>query len=98
MELSGSVEKFPLEPIIEPKPGPTLDIDVAAPEIEVIKSKPVKDKSAVIKKKINIYKYMKDIIEAKNLSFTLLFSYLITKMPLGYIIFFSCVITNSYKI
>ena len=51
-----------------------------------------------MKKKINIYKYMKDIIEAKNLSFTLLFSYLITKMPLGYIIFFSCVITNSYKI
>ena len=62
MELSGSVEKFPLEPIIEPKPGPTLDIDVAAPEIEVIKSKPVKDTSAVINKKINIYKYMKDLI------------------------------------
>ena len=87
--MFGIEEKSPLGPIVEPKPGPTLDIDVAAPEIEVIKSKPVKDKSAAIKKKINIYKYMKDIIEAKNLSLTLLFSYLITKMPLGYIIFFT---------
>tara|TARA_B100001769_G_scaffold228061_1_gene189743 strand:+ start:273 stop:458 length:186 start_codon:yes stop_codon:yes gene_type:complete len=45
-------EKFPLGPIISPKPGPTFEIDVAAPEIEVIKSKPVKDSIAVKKKKI----------------------------------------------
>jgi hypothetical protein len=43
---------LPLGPIIEPNPGPTFEIDVAAPEIEVIKSKPLKDKSAVIKKNI----------------------------------------------
>ena len=47
LEISGKVEKFPLGPIIDPKPGPTFEIEVAAPEIEVIKSKPVKDKRAV---------------------------------------------------
>ena len=39
-------------PIIDPNPGPTFEIDVAAPDIEVIKSRPVRDKRAVIKKKI----------------------------------------------
>ena len=76
-EISGIFEKFPFEPISEPKPGPTFDIDVAAPEIEVIKSRPVIDNSAVKIKKIIIYKKIKEIIEAKNLSFTVLFSYLI---------------------
>jgi hypothetical protein len=46
------LEKFPLGPIVEPNPGPTLEIDVAAPEIEVTKSKPLKDKNAVIIKNI----------------------------------------------
>jgi len=55
-EISGSDEKFPLGPITEPKPGPTLDIDVAAPEIEVIKSSPVNESNAVIIKKM--IKYM----------------------------------------
>tara|TARA_B100000530_G_scaffold234361_1_gene152062 strand:+ start:507 stop:773 length:267 start_codon:yes stop_codon:yes gene_type:complete len=82
-EISGIFEKFPFEPISEPKPGPTFDIDVAAPEIEVIKSRPVIDNSAVKIKKIIIYKKIKEIIEAKNLSFTVLFSYLITNIPLG---------------
>ena len=41
--MFGIVEKSPLGPIVEPKPGPTLDIDVAAPEIEVTKSSPVED-------------------------------------------------------
>ena len=41
---------MPFGPIIEPNPGPTFDIDVAAPEIEVIKSKPLKDRKAVIRK------------------------------------------------
>ena len=30
---------------MSPRPGPTFDKDVAAPDIDVIKSKPVKDKS-----------------------------------------------------
>ena len=52
LEISGKLEKLPLEPIVEPNPGPTFEIDVAAPEIEVIKSKPLKDRNAVIKKNI----------------------------------------------
>ena len=54
-ELSGRVEKFPLGPIIDPRPGPTLDIEVAAPDMEVIKSNPVKDNKAVKIKKITRY-------------------------------------------
>ena len=67
LEISGREEKFPLGPIIEPNPGPTFDIDVAAPEIEVIKSKPVNESNAVIKKKITKYIYINEIIEAINL-------------------------------
>ena len=37
--------KFSVGPIVSPRPGPTFDKDVAAPDIDVIKSKPVKDKS-----------------------------------------------------
>tara|TARA_B100000029_G_scaffold192288_1_gene190334 strand:+ start:744 stop:908 length:165 start_codon:yes stop_codon:yes gene_type:complete len=54
--MSGNKEKFPLGPIIFPKPGPTFEIDVAAPEIEVIKSRPLSDKSAVMIKNIAIYR------------------------------------------
>ena len=46
LEKSGNEEKLPLGPIIDPKPGPTFDIDVAAPEIAVIKSSPFKDNNA----------------------------------------------------
>tara|TARA_B100001121_G_C18405521_1_gene487557 strand:+ start:382 stop:546 length:165 start_codon:yes stop_codon:yes gene_type:complete len=53
--MSGNEEKLPLGPIIDPRPGPTLDIDVAAPEIDVIKSRPVSDSKAVIIKKITKY-------------------------------------------
>ena len=56
METSGSGEKFPLGPIIDPNPGPTFEIEVAAPYIEVIKSKPDNDKSAVIIKKTTKYR------------------------------------------
>ena len=56
MEKSGNEEKFPLGPIIEPKPGPTFEIEVAAPEIAVIKSSPFKDNNADNRK--NIIKYM----------------------------------------
>ena len=41
-----------LGPIIEPSPGPTFEIEVAAPEIEVIKSSPVRESNAAIKKNI----------------------------------------------
>ena len=56
LDISGKDEKSPLGPITEPKPGPTLDMDVAAPEIEVIKSSPVSESNAVSKK--NIIKYI----------------------------------------
>ena len=81
--MSGKVEKFPFGPIIDPKPGPTLEIEVAAPEIEVIKSKPVKDKSAVRLKKIIKYIYIKEIIDAINLLSTGFRSYFKTKTPFG---------------
>ena len=51
-EILGKAEKLPFGPISEPNPGPTFEIDVAAPEIAVTKSRPLKDKSAVIKKNI----------------------------------------------
>ena len=55
-EISGNDEKLPLGPMIEPRPGPTFEIDVAAPDIEVIKSRPVNDSKAVMIKKITKYK------------------------------------------
>ncbi len=56
LEKSGKEEKFPLGPIVDPKPGPTFEIEVAAPEIAVIKSSPLKDNNAANKK--NIIKYI----------------------------------------
>ena len=53
LEMSGKVEKLPFGPMVEPRPGPTFDIEVAAPEIEVIKSNPDKDNNAERLKKIN---------------------------------------------
>ena len=46
-DTSGKDEKLPLGPISGPSPGPTLEIEVAAPEIAVIKSRPVKDLSLI---------------------------------------------------
>ncbi len=54
LEKSGRREKLPFGPIIVPRPGPTLEIDVAAPEIEVMKSKPLRDNNVVIAKNIII--------------------------------------------
>ena len=65
--MSGKVEKFPFGPIIEPKPGPTLEMEVAAPEMDVTKSKPVKDNKAVNTKNITRYMQIKEIIEPINL-------------------------------
>ena len=59
---------MPFGPIIPPKPGPTFDIDVAAPETAVTKSNPLIDNSVVIIKKIIIYRNTKDIIEEINFS------------------------------
>ena len=56
LDKSGKLEKLPLDPITEPNPGPTFDIEVAAPEIEVIKSSPVNESNAVIIKKMMKYK------------------------------------------
>ena len=82
-EISGKLEKFPLGPIVDPNPGPTFEMDVAAPDIEVIKSKPERDNSAVITKKITKYKYIKEIIDAINLSSTGFWSYFKTNIPFG---------------
>ena len=79
LETSGKDEKFPLGPIIDPKPGPTFDIEVAAPEIDVTKSRPDKDSNAVIIKKIIKYMKMNEIIEAINLSSTGFWSYFNTQ-------------------
>ena len=43
-DMLDNEEKLPSGPIISPSPGPTFDIAVAAPETEVTKSKPFKDK------------------------------------------------------
>ena len=68
--MFGIEEKSPLGPITEPSPGPTFEIDVAAPEIEVIKSKPVNVSKAVKMKKITKKKNIKEIIDDINFSFT----------------------------
>ena len=67
LEKSGKEEKFPLGPIVDPKPGPTLEIEVAAPEIAVIKSSPLKDNNAANKKNIIKYIYINEIIDEINL-------------------------------
>ena len=50
--MSGNEEKSPFGPIIGPKPGPTFEMDVAAPERAVMKSRPVKDNKAAKTKKL----------------------------------------------
>ena len=55
----------------------------AAADIDVVKSKPLVDKRAVITKKITIYKNINEMIDAKNFSSILLFSYFILNIPLG---------------
>ena len=82
-EISGNLEKLPFGPMISPSPGPTFDIEVAAADIEVIKSSPVKDNKAVIIKKITMYKYINEITEDMNFSSILLLSYLIINIPRG---------------
>ena len=53
LEISGIDLKFPFGPIISPRPGPTLDIEVAAPEIEDMKSRPVIESNIAVRININ---------------------------------------------
>ena len=55
LEISGIDLKFPFGPIISPSPGPTFDIDVAAPEIEDKKSRPVMESNIAIKTNLKIF-------------------------------------------
>ena len=82
-EGSDSDEKFPFGPIISPRPGPTFEIEVAAPEIEVTKSKPVNDNIEVRIKNITMYKKINEITDDINLSSILFFPYFIMNIPLG---------------
>ena len=53
---------------MSPNPGPTLDIALAAPEIDVRKSRPEIDKSIAIIKKINKNEKINTITELIKLS------------------------------
>ena len=57
--ISGRPPKFPVGPIVAPRPGPTLLIAVAAPDIAVIKSSPIADSPAARVAKQTIYKKKK---------------------------------------
>jgi hypothetical protein len=80
---SGKYLKLPLGPIISPRPGPTLEREVAAAEMAVVKSRLLKDKRAVRRKKIKIYKKIKVNIDVKKVSPTISPRYFIGKTPLG---------------
>ena len=66
-----------------PRPGPTFDIEVAAADIDVIKSNPFNDNKAVIIKKITIYRNIKDITDDINLSSMFCLSYFKLNIPRG---------------
>ena len=68
LDKSGKLERLPLDPITEPNPGPTFDIEVAAPEIEVIKSKPLIESNIAIIRNINKNVKIKIITELIKLS------------------------------
>ena len=55
---------------MSPKPGPTFDIELAAPEIEVTKSNPLIERSIAIIKNINKkekIKMMTDLIKSSEI-------------------------------
>ena len=62
--------------MVSPSPGPTLDIAVAAADIDVVRFRPLTDKSAVKIKKITIFdlekksQYTFDVSRAFHGSFT----------------------------
>jgi hypothetical protein len=72
-----------LGPIISPSPGPTLEREVAAAEIAVVKSRLLNDSRAVRRKKIKIYKKTKVNTEVKKVSPITSPRYLMGNTPLG---------------
>ncbi len=80
-ELTDNSEKLPLGPMSSPKPGPTLEMDVAAAEIEVIKLRPETDNKAVTIKNMTMYKNINDITDDINLSSIFCFSYFKLNTP-----------------
>ena len=63
--------KFPLGPIMSPNPGPTLEIDVAAPDIADKKSSPVIDSK--VDKRINKKRYEKIKIITELIKLSVIF-------------------------
>ena len=84
--------------MFSPKPGPTFDIEDAAPEIADTKSIPVSVSKIIIIKKIKKYKYMNVITEDINDGLILFLLYRIGNMPLGYKIFLIWVLKKDSKI
>ena len=58
----------PVGPITSPNPGPTLPIAEAAPEIDVIKSRPKLPNRQEIMAKAKIYKKKKPITDSATVS------------------------------
>lgn len=56
LAISGSGLKLPFGPITPPRPGPTFEMAVAAPENAVVKSSPVKARNSDKNTKQSIYK------------------------------------------
>jgi hypothetical protein len=61
LAASGSPAKFPVGPIVDPSPGPTLLMAVAAPDIAVMKSSPSAESPAAKAAKQTIYRKKKPI-------------------------------------
>ena len=57
--LSGRGAKEPVGPIISPRPGPTLEIEVTAPDMAVKKSSPTKERAIATNENDMAYKNRK---------------------------------------
>ena len=64
LDASESGLKLPLGPIMSPKPGPTFEMAVMAPDSAVIKSSPVKASAIASRTKHKIYNDTKLITDA----------------------------------
>tara|TARA_B100000941_G_C28236856_1_gene414433 strand:- start:2 stop:247 length:246 start_codon:yes stop_codon:yes gene_type:complete len=65
-EIFDTSPKLPFGPIISPSPGPTFEIDVAAPDIDDKKSRPEIDNKIEIIKNKKRYEKIKIITEFTN--------------------------------
>ena len=90
--LAGSFRppKLPEGPIWDPSPGPTLESAVAAPEIEVIRSSPVKPNKIENTASDTMNSMKNAMTEDNTSSETGRPSYLGTKIPFGEWIFLIC--------